>query len=241
MLIPLGMAVFLTLIGAFGTDKLGMIKSFSYWIVSLLGGHFIATCLDYGITKLSLQNIILEWILMFVSVSLIMIFFVWWLNSLFFEAPLNLISFNRLIVPVIVVSAAMTIVYALAAKTPLQSHGHIMDKAANPILNPPRPIIFDRLEPRFQQAEIFAVQAEDHYLKIYTSKGETMILMRLMDAVMALEGIEGTQVHRSWWVAKSAISQTLRHQGRTIFALKSGLRVPISRRYIQALKDMGWV
>jgi len=33
---------------------------------------------------------------------------------------------------------------------------------------------------------IYAVSAEDHYLRVHTSLGETMVLMRLADAVRQL-------------------------------------------------------
>ena len=36
-------------------------------------------------------------------------------------------------------------------------------------------------------AEIFAVEAEDHYLRLHTSRGSDLILMRLSDAVAELE------------------------------------------------------
>jgi hypothetical protein len=244
-LVPMGMAVFLTMIGAFGTDEFSLIKSFSYWTISLIGGSFIASLFDFVLTKWPIDNPHLEWLIMFMGVAFFVLFYVWWLNSLFFEQDLSLRTLRRLIIPVIVISAAMTIVHILAAKTPLQTHAQShLETTHDPGQSKEdaiRPIIYERLEPHLQNAQILAVQSEDHYLKIYTSNGEAMILMRLRDAVHALEGIEGSQVHRSWWVAKSAITDIIRREGRTIFHLSNGLNVPISRRYLKALKDTGWL
>ena len=37
------------------------------------------------------------------------------------------------------------------------------------------------------------MEAEDHYLRLHTSKGQDLILMRLSDAIAELEGIEGAR------------------------------------------------
>ena len=63
---------------------------------------------------------------------------------------------------------------------------------------------------------------------------------RLSDAVAELEGIEGAQTHRSWWVAKSAVDSAHRADGRAILVLKSGAEAPVSRNYAKALRDEGW-
>jgi DNA-binding LytR/AlgR family response regulator len=71
---------------------------------------------------------------------------------------------------------------------------------------PQPPKFLERLPLKLRGAEVWAVEAEDHYLRLHTSKGQDLILMRLADAVAELEGIEGAQVHRSWWVARDAIT-----------------------------------
>ena len=40
--------------------------------------------------------------------------------------------------------------------------------------------------------------------------------MRLSDAVEELEGLEGAQTHRSWWVARDAVRGVERGDGRAI-------------------------
>lgn len=56
-----------------------------------------------------------------------------------------------------------------------------------------------------------------------------MILMRLSDVIVELDGIEGAQVHRSWWVAKDAIQSAQRGEGKASFTLVSGTHVRVSR------------
>jgi DNA-binding LytR/AlgR family response regulator len=103
------------------------------------------------------------------------------------------------------------------------------------------PKFLERLPLKLRGGEIWAVEAEDHYLRLHTSKGQDLILMRLADAVAELDGIEGMQVHRSWWVARSAIADAKRGDGRAILTLKDGSTVPVSRTYAGELRDRRWI
>ena len=68
--------------------------------------------------------------------------------------------------------------------------------AAEPIIAPAPPRFLERLPAKLRGAEIWAVQSEDHYLRLHTSLGQELILMRLSDAVAELEGVEGVGVNR---------------------------------------------
>ena len=109
--------------------------------------------------------------------------------------------------------------------------------AASP--TPPR--FLERLPLKLRGGELWAVESEDHYLRLHTSKGQDLILLRLADAVAELEGIEGMQVHRSWWVARGAIEDARRGDGRATLTLKDGSEVPVSRTYAKALREKGWI
>lgn len=106
---------------------------------------------------------------------------------------------------------------------------------------PQPPKFLDRLPLKLRGAEVWAVEAEDHYLRLHTSKGQDLILLRLADAVAELEGIEGAQVHRSWWVARDAIADARRGDGRATLTLKDGSEVPVSRTYAGLLRERGWI
>jgi hypothetical protein len=106
---------------------------------------------------------------------------------------------------------------------------------------PVPPKFLERLPLKLRGAEVWAVEAEDHYLRLHTSKGQDLILMRLSDAARELEGIEGMQVHRSWWVARDAIADARRGDGRATLTLKDGAQVPVSRTYAAQLREKGWI
>jgi hypothetical protein len=97
-----------------------------------------------------------------------------------------------------------------------------------------------RLPEKLKGAELFAVEAEDHYLRLHTSLGQDLILMRLADAIAELEGLEGAQTHRSWWVARAAIASAERGDGRATLTLKDGAEVPVSRGFARELRSAGW-
>jgi len=96
-----------------------------------------------------------------------------------------------------------------------------------------------RLPLKYRQAVLHAVSSEDHYLRVHTSVGDELILMRLADAVRELEGAGGLQVHRSWWVAKAAVRDAARAGGKLTLVLVSGKEVPVSRTYLPAVREAG--
>lgn len=73
--------------------------------------------------------------------------------------------------------------------------------APTPHLNTP---FLDRLTPRLRDSVLYAVEAQDHYLRVHTDKGSDLILLRLADAIGELSAVEGAQTHRSWCLARQA-------------------------------------
>jgi len=90
-------------------------------------------------------------------------------------------------------------------------------------------------------AEIFALKSEDHYVRVFSSHGEKLILTRISDAIAQLAGIEGARVHRSYWVAKKSVERA-DAQGRTpTLYLRNGLQVPVSQTYKEMARLAGLV
>ena len=115
-----------------------------------------------------------------------------------------------------------------AAKTDVQPSAEITVK------------LHKRLSPGFPK-KITALGVEDHYVRVHTAERSEMILLRLRDAIAEMDGIEGMQIHRSWWVARGAI-MTSKRDGRNLrLALNCGLEVPVSRAYVAPLKQTGWI
>lgn len=100
--------------------------------------------------------------------------------------------------------------------------------------------LLDKLPPRLQRAPLLALQAEDHYLRVHTGAGDALILMRLSDAIAAVETLDGLRTHRSWWIARIAVEQVSRGDGRATLTLSNGVQAPVSRTYAPALREAGW-
>lgn len=98
----------------------------------------------------------------------------------------------------------------------------------------------ERLPPKLRGGDIWAIEAEDHYLRLHTSRGSDLILMRLADACEELAELEGARVHRSWWVARDAIADVRRRDGAATLILKDASEVPVSRPNAKRLRERGW-
>ena len=88
--------------------------------------------------------------------------------------------------------------------------------------------------------DLLAVEAVDHYLRIHTRVGETLIHMRMSDAIEKLQGADGLQVHRSWWVARPAVVGQRRSGAKLSLVLGNGIVVPVSRTFLMAVRKIGW-
>jgi hypothetical protein len=101
------------------------------------------------------------------------------------------------------------------------------------------PHLGSRLPANLKGAEIYALEAEEHYTKIHTSKGNTLLLMRFSDAIVEMEPQPGLQVHRSFWVSRRAVERVARVEQRWVVRLKGGLEIPVSRSYRVSVQSAG--
>ena len=222
--------------GAFGLDEASLLIRLSYWLpVMLIGALWGHVCTRLIERRLDMDR--RPWLTVAALTLLIsgpLSVAVWAITSLFFNFGRELIldQLPEFFLPVMVVTGALSAVNVFLARTPVQTH------AALPGAKPAR--FIDRLPFKLRGAAIRAVQSEDHYLRIHTDRGSDLILMRLSDALTELEGLEGAQTHRSWWVARDAVRDVTRGDGRATLTLEGGVEAPVSRRYAKALRDAGW-
>jgi hypothetical protein len=99
------------------------------------------------------------------------------------------------------------------------------------------PTFLARIKPELGSS-VLALAAEQHYLRVYTILGNDLILYRFADAVREM-GARGVQVHRSYWVAKDAAASTEGDGTKAQIVLKNGLKVPVSRTYKIAAREVG--
>lgn len=99
---------------------------------------------------------------------------------------------------------------------------------------------FLRRVPPVLGRDLLCLEMEDHYVRVHTPSGSDLVLIRMKDAEAELAGIDGLRVHRSWWVARRAVTRAVRTDGRLTLELVNGLRVPVSRTYQAAVQAAGW-
>jgi hypothetical protein len=232
--IALVAAVFLSVAGAFGTEHAPIGLRLAYWVGLMLTGTVVARLVFWAIdrTPWISERPKVQLVVGTLAMAAIYTVIVWAVSTRLMGADQGLNDLVDYFLPVLAVSAVMTTLNVMAARQPVETH------ASAPGAAPAR--FLDRLPPRLRGAALYAVEAEDHYLRLHTDRGSDLILMRLADAVAELEGLEGAQTHRSWWVAKDAVETARRSDGRAVLTLKSGVEAPVSRTYVQALKSEGW-
>ena len=97
-----------------------------------------------------------------------------------------------------------------------------------------------RLPPRLGR-DLLCLQMEDHYVRAHTALGSDLVLLPLKDAIAEVQGIDGAQVHRSWWVARDAV-ENVAPDGRNLrLRLRGGLEAPVSRSAVATLRASGWL
>ncbi|GHE04703.1 hisitidine kinase [Defluviimonas sp. 20V17] len=104
----------------------------------------------------------------------------------------------------------------------------------------PQPRILDRVTPE-KRGTLLHVSVDDHYVELLTDRGKSQILMRFSDAMSELDGVEGMQVHRSHWVARGAVRDSRRRNGKLFLMLVDGSEVPVSRGFQKAVTERGYL
>lgn len=152
------------------------------------------------------------------------------------DPDVRLLPFTQLLPSVVLLCLPLQFVLHLLLRQP---------DLAPPLAEPPPPAavmseppLLGRL-PAHLGDRILCLKTEDHYLEVHTDLGQALILMRMADAERALAG-EGFRVHRSWWVARAAVTRAELRGGRLVLILSNGLEVPVSRDRRRLVEAEGW-
>jgi MFS family permease len=98
----------------------------------------------------------------------------------------------------------------------------------------------DRLPSRLGRT-VLCLQMEDHYVRVHTPQGSALVLMSLSQAMAGLKDVDGTQTHRSWWVARAGVVGVVEDGRNMRLRLTGGLEAPVSRARVGALREEGWL
>jgi hypothetical protein len=136
------------------------------------------------------------------------------------------------------INGLMTLLFRREAAPPAEAMPPVQGLPPASVAPPPAAAFADRLPAGF--GRVLALTSEDHYVRAFGESRDTLVLLRMRDAIAELAGIEGMQVHRSWWVARDAVSSAQRDGRALALILTNGKEVPVARDKISLLKETGW-
>jgi hypothetical protein len=228
--------IFLALTGALETGEVSLPMRLLYWVPIMMAGGVLGYFMAMLVNRFSSaeRNPWLFGAILALVLTLPATFLVWGWTALFFPAVRHIEVLPGFALNVLLISIAMTAITTIANRPGRVTH-------APPAGAAPKQVrFFERLPPKLKGAALYAISAEDHYLRLHTSRGSDLILVRMSDAIAELEGLEGAQTHRSWWVARDAVESTRRDGDRLTLVLKGGIEAPVSRPNIRPLREAGW-
>lgn len=235
----LALGVVLGLIGPFGTFAIPDAPRIAYWMSFAVIGYAIYRPMiivgDWLNDRFQMSRIIGAGMALALS-AMPMTFIVAWLFSGFdVSRALRWDGLGLLYFQVWLIGFLVTGFFQLLfpkTSIPTESAGDSLPDTNDPIFLTRLPLGF---------GPIYALRGEDHYVRAIGKTREELILIRLRDAMTELNGIDGMAVHRSWWVAQSAV-KSIRRDGRALsLILRSGHEVPVARDKVPLLRKAGWL
>jgi len=251
-----GVGLMLALLGPFGSFVMPLPIRLAYWISLTVGGYVVYRP-TMGLAEMWAERLDLPHAAMWVAGCLVatapMTLLVWLVSG--FSGARDPLTFQGAALyygNVLVIAAIVSLVFWIfneraERNAPALGMGPAIKTSAGqaPTLPPaaltkPSVPFLDRLPANIGR-ELLAMEMQDHYVMAHTAMGSSLILMRMRDAIGELPGIDGAQVHRSWWVARDAV-RGVNREGRNVrLVLARGIVAPVARSQIGALQEAGWL
>ena len=221
--------VVLGVFGPFGSFFNGnvLLRVFS-WTVNLVAGTLILGALVPAVMRLGIRlklgrtaGLLAGLLLATIPVALFSAAFGYWL----WPHAVNLVrpeEWYTQALMVEVVMAGLWVLFSLAGRA----------VRIEPISETP---VVDLREP------VLCLQMEDHYVRVHRPSGSKLELMPLREAITRYGKSDGLQVHRSWWVAETAVDGAERDVRNWRLRLRNGLTVPVARNRIIEVRTRGWI
>jgi hypothetical protein len=241
--------VILALIGPFGSADAPLAVRLVSWLLFAWVGYAVYNPIGWAVEQLHRSLHLPEiglWIAGCLIATIPMSAIVWAIG--FWPRPVPMPTGEQALeayINVLIIGASITVLFHLIERSKQASPAAAAERPAAaartaPLDAPaPQPAFLERL-PAHLGTDLIALEMEDHYVRAHTALGSELILMRMRDAVAELQGIEGAQVHRSWWVARDAV-EDVKREGRNLrLVLPGGIEAPVSRARVTELKQAGW-
>ena len=147
---------------------------------------------------------------------------------------------NVALISILVMLIFLLIEYRTSSSAPPRQGATPVSSTQAPMQSHEAAPFLQRL-PAAWRDHLVALEMEDHYVRAHGSGTSALILLRMRDAERELAGHDGLRVHRSWWVARSAVRQVVRNGRNVKLRLEGGLEAPVARDRIVELEKAGWM
>ena len=256
--------VVLALMGPFGTFALPLGARLLCWQVFILGGYAVFRPVVAAGTLAAQHGGIPRWLAIGAACMLasmpVTLLVAWALSGMRWRG-LTLDTLVGLYPDVVVVGAAITILQVVLGQVQGSTPARAVEQAAVPdkpadaapasdlrSLAEPAPLPAQPAQPRLlarlptgHAEDVIALESEDHYVRVHSRTGSTLLLLRLADAIAELDGQDGLRTHRSWWVARDAVEAVLQQDRAVRLRLVNGIEVPVARNAVAEVRAAGWL
>ncbi|MDX8349247.1 LytTR family DNA-binding domain-containing protein [Cognatiyoonia sp. IB215446] len=226
-LLSLGCVIGLT--GPFGTfDDLPLLRRMAYWLFAVMTTFWLGYLTSYAVTSFAEIRGIGGGMSLVIGAFAAGVLVTLWLSAfhgIVFETAFW--SETGRLLPYVMVITLLAAFASDYAATPRHVSSHHAP--------PAKPVWLAQL-PDHLGTNLILLQAEDHYVRAETDRGETLLRTTLQEASEGL-GDYGIRLHRSWWVAKDAVAAYRYRNGAPAVVLQDGRIVPVGRTYRRAVKE----
>ena len=231
----------LTLSGPFGTyDSLDLGTRLWFWTVSMLAGTLfiqasvilalkIGPSTMRGVYGAAITGTLIGSV---PATAIIMIIFESFTGAELYNADFPLLWSNVALVGCIVscghVFAQTGRMRGESAEPPVDTKMEVLEIQHVPLLT--------RLPNGTRPCQIMSFSMQDHYVEVTMMEGQSLLLMRLTDAINELGDLKGVRSHRSHWVSERHLVDIKRDGRKFVAVLTDGRKIPISDPYLDGVR-----
>ncbi|MEL7430603.1 MAG: LytTR family transcriptional regulator DNA-binding domain-containing protein [Pseudomonadota bacterium] len=226
-------AIILFVSGPFGTaTSMAFPERFAYWVIiagcTFAVGLFCSLFLGEVLTGLGMGDLASR-VVSGAASGFPVTAVVWFVSRYLFDRDVLQTGVELLVLAFqcVLIAASVSLIFYLLTKKP--------EEVQVPLRENERSLFIQRL-PLHLGTDLISLQSQDHYLKVTTKKGSELLLMRMGDACQELEAVDGMQVHRSWWVSSTHVTELVKRGGKTVLKLSDGQEVPVSRGFAKTVE-----
>ncbi len=227
VLVLIGAGAILAIVGPFGTDqRIALLPRFGYWVTLVFLTYGWGAAAFLISRNLSPHSRIAATLLSILLTGMGAMAVVYLLNGLSLQywprgGELAAQAVNVFVIAGIL-AGIMQVAYSASAPD-------------NPA--PPMPArLLERL-PADKRGALVSMTVEDHYVRVRTTQGEELLLLRLSDAVEEVGDTRGARVHRSHWAAFDQVREMTRKGDGGLLTMTHGPDIPVSRANMPLVRD----